>query len=269
MFWNRRPTPAAGAFQGPRGHRAYVVGDVHGRLDLLDRMLEDIGADHRRRGPAKAVIVFLGDLIDRGPQSAEVVERLRTFRPGFARLLFLMGNHEEVLLRILDGETEIVPDWLRFGGAECARSYGLDPAELKRSSPAEAARLLAAAVPPAHRAFLQGFADSASFGDYLFVHAGVRPGVALDRQTPRDMRWIRAPFLADEGDHGHLVVHGHSIAEEVEIRPNRIGLDTGAYRTGLLSALGIEGADRWVLQARQETAETAKTASVANFSEAY
>ena len=107
---------------GPKGQRAYAVGDIHGRLDLLDELLGKIGADNRARPPARTTIIFLGDLIDRGPQSAEVVERLRNYRPPFARAVFLMGNHEEVLLRILAGETDILPDWMRFGGAECVRS---------------------------------------------------------------------------------------------------------------------------------------------------
>ena len=232
-------------------------------------MLDRIAADASDRAPARTVIVFLGDLIDRGPRSADVVERLRTYRPAFARPLFLMGNHEEVLLRILGGEGDLIPDWLRFGGAECAESYGVDPDELERSPAAAAVKLLQDAIPPGHRRFLSGFADSASFGDYLFVHAGIRPGVALANQVPRDLRWIRLPFLDDVADHGHCVVHGHTISEEVEFRSNRIGLDTGAYRTGVLSALGIEEGASWLLQTEAEVPKAEELASVANFSAAY
>jgi calcineurin-like phosphoesterase family protein len=233
---------------GPRSYRAYAVGDVHGRLDLLEEMLALIEADVRGRRKAKTVLVFLGDLIDRGPQSAEVVERLRLYSPEFARTVFLMGNHEEVMLRVLSGEVELLDDWLKFGGAECVRSYGPDPDALKRMRPAAALEQLKSAVPKAHVDFIRSFADTLSFGNYLFVHAGIRPGVALADQAQRDMRWIRHPFLDDERDHGCLVVHGHTIGRNVDERPNRICIDTGAYRTGVLTALGIEESRRWFLQ---------------------
>lgn len=250
LFGSDRPT-------GPRGHRAYAIGDVHGRLDLLDDLLGRIEADAGSRSKARTSIIFLGDLIDRGPQSAGVVERLRLYRPRFARTVFLMGNHEEVLLRLLAGESGLLRDWLRFGGAECARSYGVDPAELRRLDEDSALQRLRDAVPKSHVAFLESFADTASFGSYLFVHAGIRPGVPLASQAQSDLRWIRHPFLADDRDHGQMVVHGHTICEAVEVRPNRIGIDTGAYRTGVLSALAIEGAERWVVQTASPSQEGA------------
>jgi serine/threonine protein phosphatase 1 len=250
---------------GPRAHRAYAVGDIHGRLDLLDELLERIAADSAARKPARTTVVFLGDLIDRGPQSAEVVERLRTYQPGFAKPVFLMGNHEEVLLRIMAGETDILPDWLRFGGAECARSYGLDPVVLGSQEPAAALRLLRRAIPKDHLKFLSSFADTASFGKYLFVHAGIRPGVPLSQQAAPDLRWIREAFLEDASDHGRIVIHGHTISEEVDERPNRIGLDTGAYWTGVLTAVGLEENERWFLQTAG-LAQEESTARVANFS---
>nr|MBA2636285.1 serine/threonine protein phosphatase [Sphingomonas sp.] len=193
-------------------------------------------------------IVFLGDLIDRGPDSAGVVELLRGYRPAFAQTMFLMGNHEEVMLRVLDGDTGLLAKWMSFGGAECVQSYGVDPKALNRMPPADAIELLKTRVPASHREFLGGFADTISFGSYLFVHAGIRPGTSLADQAQSDLRWIRQPFLEDERDHGHVVVHGHTICEEVELFPNRIGIDTGAYRTGVLTALGIEGTHRWFLQ---------------------
>ena len=232
----------------PDRQRAYAIGDIHGRLDLLDEILERIEDDSGLRSPANVTIVFLGDLIDRGPQSAQVVERLRRYRPGFAKTVFLMGNHEEVLLRIVGGETGIIADWLKFGGAECVRSYGIDPADLQCRSPSNVPRILRQAIPREHLKFLSSFVDTASFGNYLFVHAGIRPGVSLSHQVPQDLRWIRLPFLEDETDHGRIVVHGHTITESVEVRANRIGLDTGAYRTGVLSAVGVEGDERWFLQ---------------------
>ena len=248
-LWNRmfgafaaRPAP-----HGPKGHRAYAVGDVHGRLDLLDQLLAMIEADIAARSPSKNLIVFLGDLIDRGPQSAEVVERLRTWQPGDAQTVFLCGNHEEVLLRVLDGEPAILADWLRFGGSECLASYGLEPAAIMRMEEPDALAAVRAAIPAEHRAFLASFADTFRFGDYLFVHAGIRPGIGVAAQSQTDLRWIREQFLDDATDHGFVVVHGHTISEGVEERANRIGVDTGAYRTGRLTAVAIEGPERWFL----------------------
>lgn len=238
---------------GPKGHRAYAVGDIHGRLDLLDEMLSAIEADIRDRSAAKIVIVFLGDLIDRGPHSAQVVERLRLYSPVHARTVFLMGNHEEVMLRVLDGDGPLLRDWLKFGGAECVRSYGIDPAELAQLSTNKALELLKSAIPEAHVDFIRSFADTLSFGSYLFVHAGIRPGVTLSEQAQTDLRWIRQPFLDDPRDHGFVVVHGHTITPQVEQCGNRIALDTGAYKSGVLTALGIEGPRRWLLQTDSDT----------------
>ena len=131
----------------PDGYRLYAIGDVHGRDDLLADLLAKIEADSSGRRAVKRIIVFLGDLIDRGPASASVVERLRTYEPADARIVFLAGNHEEVLLRILDGEKELVSDWLRFGGAECIRSYGVDPGRLRRMSPEHAMETIRSAIP--------------------------------------------------------------------------------------------------------------------------
>ncbi|MDQ4086641.1 MAG: serine/threonine protein phosphatase [Pseudomonadota bacterium] len=235
---------------GKPGARAYAVGDIHGCLDLLEELLARIEEDSDSRPPKRTFIVFLGDLIDRGPASAGVVERLRNYRPDFATPVFIAGNHEEVMLRVLGGEPEILPDWLQFGGAECLQSYGIDPSALKRLEPDEAVRRIKAQLPQAHVEFLESFADTFRFGDYLFVHAGIRPGIDLEHQDQFDLRWIREPFLSDPEEHGLVVVHGHTIVDQVEERPNRIGLDTGAYRNGVLTALGIEDAERWYLSTR-------------------
>lgn len=246
MMFRKKP-PREGEPLGAPGHRAYVVGDVHGRLDLLDRLLGSIQTDLERRPAKKSVLVFVGDLIDRGPDSAGVIERLSSYdRPG-VRPVFLLGNHEEVLLRILDGDVSLVLDWLSFGGAQCLASYGLDPAPLRELEPSAALAAIRDAVPAAHSRFLQGFADTFRFGDYLIVHAGIRPGIELSQQLQSDLRWIRHPFLGDDSDHGFVVVHGHTISDEVEIRDNRIGIDTGAYSSGVLTALAIEGEKRWFL----------------------
>jgi serine/threonine protein phosphatase 1 len=250
-FASRRHAGPAGA----RGWRAYAVGDIHGRLDLLDELLAKIDGELDCRPARKTLLVFVGDLIDRGPDSAQVVERLRTYsRPG-VRPVFLLGNHEEVLLRILGGDQSLVDSWLKFGGVQCLESYGVDVRAL-RGAPAE--KILEAtrqAVPKQHVEFLESFIDSCRFGDYLFVHAGIRPGVQIDQQRQSDLRWIREPFLFDETDHGFVVVHGHTIRPEVEVRPNRIGIDTGAYRTGVLTAIAIEGANAWYLDTRKVKVE--------------
>jgi serine/threonine protein phosphatase 1 len=242
-MFRRRRRPS-----GPRGHRAYVVGDVHGRLDLLDILLALIEKDILDRGDLKTTIVFLGDLIDRGPDSAGVIERLSSFNPGYAEVACLMGNHEEVLLRVADGEVGILPQWLRFGGKDCLQSYGLDPASIGKKQQGDAAALIRETIPQSHLKFLRSFADTISFGSFLFVHAGIRPGTSLDEQLQYDLRWIREPFLSDERDHGYVVVHGHTISDSIEVRANRIGIDTGAYKTGVLTALAIEGSEFWSLQ---------------------
>jgi serine/threonine protein phosphatase 1 len=236
--------------EGARKHRAYVVGDIHGKLDLLEDLLGRIHADMEKRGPAKTLLVFVGDLIDRGPSSAQVVERLRTYRHPGVRPVFLLGNHEEVLLRILDGDTSLIFSWLQFGGAQCIQSYGGDPAALLIADDPEALAAIRRAIPREHIEFLRSFVDTCRFGDYLFVHAGIRPGIALHEQRQKDLRWIREPFLLDDSDHGFVVVHGHTISPAVEERPNRIGIDTGAFATGVLTALGIEGDQHWYIDTR-------------------
>lgn len=231
----------------PEGQRVYTIGDVHGRLDLLVSLLRRVKEDDQARPPAETHVVMLGDLIDRGSHSAHVLEYLRAYRDGFATFHFLMGNHEEAMLASLEqGANPEEIGWLTFGGRETMLSYGADEA-IFAAQGADLAAAMRAIVPRIHIDFLDSFADSVTIGDYLFVHAGIRPGVAIGQQTSGDMRWIREPFLTDERDHGLLVVHGHSITDEPDIRHNRIGIDTGAYRTGLLTALGLFGSDRWLL----------------------
>lgn len=250
LLRRRRPKPTERA--GAVGYRAYAIGDVHGRLDLLDGLLQQIEADHRARGgSATSLLIFLGDLIDRGPHSREVVERVRSGAlPGF-RSYALLGNHEEVLLRLLDGEEGLLREWLGFGGVECLASYGLDGGALLAMPEHSAVQKVRQVIPAEHQSFLREMGDTFRFGDYLLVHAGIRPGIPLQDQAPVDLRWIRQPFLSDRRDHGMMIVHGHTISPMVDERPNRIGIDTGAYRHGVLTALAIEGSERWVLQQRE------------------
>lgn len=227
----------------------YAIGDVHGCLDLLSDLLEQIDADDARRSPAETHLVFLGDLVDRGPDSAAVIERVRERQRMGRRVDVLMGNHEESFLSALDGAKGALRFFLKIGGRETLYSYGLSPDRFALMSYEEVRDWTSANVPSSHREWLRGLSEQVRIGDYLFVHAGVRPNVPLDRQDGQDLRWIRAEFLEYPADHGAMVVHGHTISETVDERSNRIGIDTGAYATGVLSAVGLEGDARWFLQA--------------------
>ena len=212
----------------PPGTRVYAIGDVHGRSDLLDRLIAAIDADDAARGAAETMLIFLGDLVDRGPDSAGVVERAMALKAAGRRVRFIKGNHEEVFLTALAGHEGAMRFFVRIGGEETLASYGIAGAEYRDADFDGLTTLAQARVPEAHWAFLDGFEDQVEVGDYLFVHAGVRPGVPLDAQARSDLRWIREPFLGHEGDHGRVIVHGHTISAEVEERGNRIGIDTGA-----------------------------------------
>lgn len=249
LFNKSRTSGRSGPRKGPPGKRCYVIGDVHGRLDLLDGIIDEIGKHSQSRLPREVVVVSLGDIIDRGPHSREVVERLMQPLPFDARLICLKGNHEEMLVRGLEGEPRVLRNWLATGGRDCARSYGIDPVLLDGQPDEIIEHNLAHAIPRRHLDFLASLPDTATFGDYLLVHAGLRPGVALADQKPGDLRWIRKGFLDNETDHGVLVIHGHSVSLEVEERRNRIGIDTGAYKTGILTAMWIEDDERGFLQA--------------------
>lgn len=233
--------------QIPAGQRIYAIGDIHGRLDLLLPLLAHIRADTGDRLPAETHVVLLGDLVDRGPYSAETVEFAISMLPGFATFHCLMGNHEEAMLRALDPAADRADNqWLKFGGYETLASYGLPVAMLGEELPP--ADVLRNYVPDRHRQFLERLPDFLHFGDYLFVHAGIRPGKPLAEQESADMRWIRHDFLDHRGDLGAFVVHGHTITAEPDIQNNRLGIDTGAYRTGTLTAVGLEGEHRWFVK---------------------
>lgn len=256
-LWSfRKPVTRRIAPSVPAGCRVYAIGDVHGRLDLLIELIDLIRRDHQERAAASATVVMLGDLIDRGPQSAEVIDFLLGQRPDFATFCFLMGNHEEAMLNSLEpGIDPRNTGWLTFGGLETLASYGV-PASLLLMEGKLLAEELRRYFPESHLAFIESFEDRFVVGDYLFVHAGIRPGVPLDQQKPEDLRWIRGEFLEDKRRHEHMVVHGHTIAEQPQIRPNRIGIDTGAYRTGVLTALALEGSERWLLATQPREADS-------------
>jgi serine/threonine protein phosphatase 1 len=224
----------------PDGLRVYAVGDVHGRRDLLERTLRAIDADVRRDRPQDSVEIFLGDLIDRGPDSRGVIDVLSRSPPAAAHRVCLCGNHEERFLAFLDNPAEI-QGWREFGGFDTLYSYGVAPPLGGSLDEAADTRLaLLDALPEGHRRFLQLLPDQVEYGSYLFVHAGIDPARPLDAQRPVDLRWIREPFLSSRKDFGRIVVHGHTPVEEPEVLANRINIDTGAYVTGRLTCLVLE-----------------------------
>ena len=229
------------------GRRVYAIGDSHGRADLLRALHRLIVAD-AEGGPAERAIVYLGDYVDRGPDSRGVLDILLDEVPaGFERIA-LMGNHEAMLLEFLE-RAETGPRWLWNGGTATLLSYGVAaPAQPGGAAELEALRrAFAAALPARHLELLRGLRLSHVEDGYAFVHAGVRPGLPLDMQAADDLLWIRGEFLDSTLDHGHVVVHGHTIGREAELRANRIALDTGAYASGRLTALALEGERRWLL----------------------
>ena len=244
-----QPSPGATV---PAGERVYAIGDIHGRLDLFAELIAAIDADDARRRPAETTVILLGDLVDRGPDSAGVIAAARAWGAR-RKLRVLLGNHEEMFLASFD-DVDVLRHFLRYGGKETALSYPIERAGYRELTLEQLQQRMRDAVPADDLDFLRAAEDAIVIGDYLFVHAGIRPGVPLEEQKPHDLRWIRERFIAHEGDHGHVVVHGHTITAAVEEMPNRIGIDTGAFISGRLTALGLEGSQRWYLTARDANA---------------
>lgn len=245
------PMPPA----APGGMRLYAIGDVHGRDDLLENLLRRIARDAASaRDGLRNVLIFLGDYVDRGLQSKQVLDRLTSGLLGGDALagfetIFLKGNHEAAMLEFLR-DAKFGRTWKYYGGLETLHSYGVaeltlsdDPRDFER-----ARDHFEAVLPGPHRHFLQTLSVSAELGGYFFVHAGVRPGVALSRQLEEDMLWIRDEFLESRASFGKVIVHGHTPREEATFRMNRIGIDTGAYMTGVLTALVLEGTSQRLIQ---------------------
>jgi serine/threonine protein phosphatase 1 len=231
----------------PAGERVYAIGDVHGRADLMLAMIDLIDADDAARGPAKTTVILLGDLVDRGPDSASVIALAREW--GTRRnVRYLQGNHEEMFLAAFENEN-VLRHFLRHGGRQTLLSYPIPYEEYQRTTLTELQELMAERVPADDIAFLAAMEDMIQIGDYVFVHAGIRPGLPLDDQSASDLRWIRSDFLADTGSRDFAVVHGHTITSAPELLPRRIGVDTGAYASGQLTAIGLEGTERWLITA--------------------
>lgn len=247
MFGRSADMPAAAV---PPGQRVYAVGDIHGRRDLFEALVEAIEADDAAAGPAETTVVLLGDLVDRGADSAGVIALARQWQAR-RRVRILGGNHEEMFLRSFD-ELEMFRHFLRHGGRDTVLSYGIDGGAFLAADLEEAQQLMRDNVPAEDVAFLEGFEDMLTIGDYLFVHAGIDPRVPLDEQKRQDLRWIREPFLSHTDSHGPVVVHGHTISDEPEDRGNRIGIDTGAFMSGRLTALALEGTSRRYIVAAED-----------------
>jgi serine/threonine protein phosphatase 1 len=232
----------------PDGTRVYCVGDIHGRDDLLEELSVRIEADMEPRSFDQTVTIFLGDYVDRGYSSRRVVERL-SCGEWPTPMTALAGNHEDLLLAFLEDEA-ILEAWRNLGGLETLHSYGVDVGLAMAGRDFKAVQAaFAARFPERHQQFLETLKVSTAIGDYFFCHAGVRPGVPLDRQDRDDLLNIRDPFLSSDAEHGKLVVHGHTPSVRPQVCPNRIGIDTAAYATGRLTCLVLEKEERRFLDA--------------------
>jgi len=227
--------------------RIYAIGDIHGCHDQLLELLDRIGDDNAARdGGLTPNIVFLGDMIDRGAKSADVIAHVFELVRDNSNIFALLGNHEQALCNIASGSTDEIRDWLRMGGRSTLRSYGIDP-DWAKDNHDELAGELTKSLPSEQLRWLRKLPLSARSGDYFFCHAGIKPGVNLARQQRDDLLWIRDEFLSSTLDHGAVIVHGHSVVNEVQVERNRISVDTGAYRTGRLSAVMLEHDQRKII----------------------
>jgi len=242
------PTPQRTVTCVPDGQRVYAVGDIHGRADLFGDIISAIEADDRARGASQTTVILLGDLVDRGPDSRGVIDAARDWSRRRA-VRILLGNHEEMLLKSLEDEGAL-RQFTRMGGRETILSYGITRDAYLEMTFGELRAAMAAGIPFEDLDFMRAFEDMIVIGDYVFVHAGIRPSVDLDSQSPADLRWIREPFLSHVSHGGTCVVHGHTVTDAPDVRPWRVGIDTGAYASGLLTAVGLEGAERWFLEAQ-------------------
>ncbi len=232
----------------PPGRRVYCIGDIHGRLDLLEELHGIILKDCAGFDGTKAV-VYLGDYIDRGAQSKQVLDLLIEQPIADFELVHLLGNHEHAMLDFLRNPAGIGTAWLGFGGQVTCLSYGIDPGRIMMNTDLEQlCEELSEKLPQSHLDFLNSMPLTHVEGSYYFVHAGIRPGESIEDQETGDLLWIREEFTHSRRRHEYIIVHGHTISMEVESLPNRIGIDTGAYQTGMLTALVLEGSEQRLLQ---------------------
>jgi len=245
----RRALPSTG------GRLVYAIGDVHGRLDLLGPLLHGIARDAVATRPAeRPLLVLLGDYVDRGPDSRGVIDLILQMQADATfEVAALKGNHEQALLQFLR-DPAFAAAWLEHGGAATMVSYGVPPLASRADAEGwtRVRDAFAAALPPQHLQFYQTLELMRVVGDYAFVHAGVRPGVALDEQSERDLLWIRYEFLNDRGPFGKVIVHGHTPTDAPQVLKHRLGLDTGAYATGVLTAVRLYGEEQRLMQVKAQ-----------------
>jgi len=233
----------------PEGHVIYAIGDIHGQYDELVAVQKCILRDsaNARSAGKNVLVVYLGDYVDRGPDSAGVIRQLLVPMASDIQSVCLLGNHEAAMLDFM-ADPLAHAEWLDWGGLETLASYGLRLSGARgRDALQRLAQGLQHCLPDDHRQFLAQLPTLFEIGDYAFVHAGVRPGKPLAEQEREDLLWIRDAFLASRRWHGRMIVHGHTIVPTPQFHPNRIALDTGAYATGILSCLRLEGAERRIL----------------------
>jgi serine/threonine protein phosphatase 1 len=236
----------------PAHLRIYAIGDIHGRLDLLDKLLVRIDSDIALRPTPRPVYVFLGDYVDRGPSSRQTIDRLIE-HGAKNESVFLKGNHELIAIKCLS-DRGLFDRWLRLGGLETLLSYGVPAETLANGKPiVELQAAFHSALPPAHFRFFRDLQSSFTCGDFFFAHAGVKPNVELSRQKESDLLWIREEFLSANVDFGKIIVHGHTPTHEIEVGPNRINIDTGAFATGRLTCLVIEAGSMSVIDTSLES----------------
>jgi len=223
----------------PKGLRVYAVGDIHGRADLLEQVFARIDEDNARHPGMQEIEVFIGDYVDRGPDSAAVINHL-VERSTYRKTVFLRGNHEALMLAFLQNPSALA-EWEPVGGIATLISYGLQGVlKADQEQQIELCASFNRVLPPSHRNFLQDLRPSYVCGDYFFVHAGVRPGLPLSQQEDQDMLWIRSDFLEHAGPFGKIVVHGHTPVMQPQILGNRINIDTGAFATGKLTCFAFQ-----------------------------
>lgn len=241
-------------FQQPmtdHGTRVYAIGDIHGQIHALKRILNWIEQDLSARPKSDFKIILLGDLVDRGDDSRGTIDLAMKLATS-EQIIILRGNHEEMLLGALDKPDDMM-DWRKYGGLETLSSFGIDTFELMRGR----------GIASVHRQFVEKFGSerrhfietrpySFECGSYFFCHAGIRPGIPLPEQSPSDLAWIREPFLFSDANHDKIIVHGHTPVEQIEIKPNRINIDTGAYMTGRLTCLILEEDTGYVFDAQNQ-----------------
>ncbi len=244
----RAKSPKAVFPSVPAGQRVYAIGDIHGCDRELDALIAMIEADDAARGPMTTTLVFLGDYVDRGPASAAVLWRLIRLKLDRPDTRFLIGNHEEMFIEALAGEPKPLRLFTRVGGRETILSYGMSTQDYDLADYDALLETMLTLVPAAHREFLAALEEMVVIGDYAFVHAGVNPEMPLDEQRPRELRWMREPFLSHRKPLEKIIVHGHTIVDTAAPNGVRFPIDTGAYLTGILTAVGLENGDHWLLQ---------------------